>query len=113
MWAHMNRKLPMAAAAVAGVAMGRATLVAMRGVETHRRTRVAAAGLLAAAAVYPGARWRPLTFDARGARSEWVTVVGAGALLVMTVLHHGRPVRLAVASGWLAHAAFDMSQDLD
>jgi hypothetical protein len=71
----------------------------------------AAAGLVTAAVIYPAARVGRAV-DADVARRERLSVMATSGVLALAAIRgsSGR-VRSIVASGWLAHAAFDQVHD--
>jgi hypothetical protein len=90
------------AALAHGARFALAADIAMARLIPHRRTAIAAAGLVAAAAVYPLSR-RSLTFDA----GETVTLVAACALAATAVRLPHRTACRVLGAGWVAHAVYD------
>lgn len=76
--------------------------IAMAKLIPHRRTAVAALGLVAAAAVYPLSRRRP-TIDT----GEAITLAIAAAVATTAVWLPGRTARRVIGLGWAAHAVYD------
>jgi hypothetical protein len=68
----------------------------------NRRTEIAAAGLLTAAAIYPAARRRSF-----GDGREKAVLVAAAAVVTAALTQPGLRGRWLLAAGWLAHAGFD------
>ncbi|MGZ5391736.1 MAG: hypothetical protein ACXWD3_07770 [Mycobacterium sp.] len=85
-----------------GAAFALAADIAIARLKPHRRTAVAAFGLVAAAAVYPLSR-RRLGMDT----GETVTLAAACALAATATRLPARTARRVLGVGWAAHAVYD------
>jgi hypothetical protein len=85
-----------------GAGFALAADIAMARLIPHRRTAVAAAALVAAAAVYPLAR-RQLGIDA----AETATLAAATTVAIAAVSLPTQIGRRALGIGWAAHAVYD------
>jgi uncharacterized membrane protein YfcA len=101
------RTLSVPLAVLAGVGGGRLTAIALRAVVPASRSRVLSASLVPVALVYPLAR---TAVDDRRAVLREVGGVAVMAAATALAARSDRSTRVT-ASGWLAHAAFDLVHD--
>lgn len=99
-------------ASLVGAAAGGVLSVATDRAVAQQPYRVAAyaAGLVAAAAIYPVARLGRPT-DSAVAIREWSSVIAAVVVLIGALTLPKRWAAALTASGWIAHATFDKTHD--
>jgi hypothetical protein len=99
---RLDNNLGQIAALAQGAGFALAADLAMARLIPQSRNRIAALGLVGAAAVYPLSR-RRLRMDT----PETVTLIAACALAVIAARLPARTARRMLGVGWVAHALYD------
>jgi hypothetical protein len=95
--------------AAIGTALGIGTSIVSESRPPKQRAMILAGGLVVAAAIYPIAR-RNRKLGAPMAR-EIAGLVASGAIVTTAAQSTHKKARNVVATGWAAHAVFDMVHD--